>query len=54
LIWRDPRVQEQDNEDYINLMEQYFENNARKFYAGEQLKDCKPEFNFQAGVTPEK
>eukprot|EP00347_Sterkiella_histriomuscorum_P021411 403334068 len=54
LIWRDPRVKEEDNEEYIDLMETYFESNARKYYAGEQLKDCKPEFNFQAGVTPEK
>jgi hypothetical protein len=35
-------------------MEQYFESNARKFYAGEKLIDCKPQYNFQAGVTPEK
>lgn len=34
-------------------METYFETNARQFYAGEKLKDCKPELNFQAGVTPE-
>lgn len=54
LIWRDPRVNEQDNEDYLDLMERYFESNARKFYAGEDLQDCKPQFNFQAGVTPEK
>ena len=36
------------------MMEQYFEQNARKFYSGQKLRDCKPEFNFQAGVTPEK
>lgn len=54
LIWKDPRVDEQDNEDYIALMEQYFAENARKYYQGEKLKDCKPEFNFQAGVTPER
>lgn len=25
LIWKDPRVNDQDNEDYIDMMEQYFE-----------------------------
>jgi isopenicillin N synthase-like dioxygenase len=35
------------------MMEQYFELESRKFYKGEKLIDCKPEFNFQAGVTPE-
>ena len=46
LIWKDPRVQEKDNEDYLDLMEDYFEQNARKLYSGQKLKDCKPEFNF--------
>lgn len=54
LIWRDPRIQEQDNEDYLDLMEDYFEAESRKHYAGEKLADCKPEHNFQAGVTPER
>jgi len=54
LIWRDPRVNEQDNEDYIDMVEEYFEQESRKLYSGEKLSDCKPEFNFQAGVTPER
>lgn len=54
LIVRDPRVHEQDNEDYIELMEEYFEQASRKYYSGNTLDDCKPEFNFQAGVTPER
>lgn len=54
LIFRDPRVNEQENEDYIDLMEQYFENTSSKFYAGETLKDAKPEYHYQTGVTPEK
>ena len=54
LIWRDPRINEQDNEDYIDMMEEYFELEGRKLYSGEKLVDCKPELNFQAGVTPER
>ena len=53
LIWRDPRIEERDNEDYLDMMEEYFEQEARKHYAGKKLEDCKPEHNFQAGVTPE-
>lgn len=34
LIWKDPRVEEKDNEDYLDLMEAYFEENARKHYSG--------------------
>jgi len=54
LIWKDPRIQFQDNEDYLDMMEEYFEAESRKHYKGEELEDCKPEHNFQAGVTPEK
>lgn len=35
------------------MMEEYFETEGRKHYAGKKLEDCKPEHNFQAGVTPE-
>jgi len=46
LIWRDPRVNEKDNEDYLDMMEKYFESASRKYYNGDNLEDCKPEFNF--------
>lgn len=32
LIWRDPRVEEKDNEDYLDMMEEYFELESRKLY----------------------
>jgi hypothetical protein len=54
LIWRDPRVNHQDNEEYLDMMEKYFEEEGIKYYEGKKLEDCKPEVNFQAGVTPEK
>ena len=34
LIWKDPRVNHQDNEEYIDLMEQYFKVTSEKFYKG--------------------
>ena len=54
IIWKDPRVNEQDNDEYISLMEKYYEQASKKFYAGENLEDRKPEINFQAGVTTER
>ena len=35
-------------------MEEYFKRTSEKFYAGQSLVDCKPELNFQSGVTTEK
>ncbi len=35
-------------------MEKYFQQTSEMFYAGKDLKDCKPQFNFQAGVTTER
>lgn len=35
-------------------MEKYFLEQSKVFYNGQKLEDCKPEVNFQAGVTPEK
>ena len=54
LIIRDPRVDMKDNDEYIDLMEEYFEKKGQSFYAGEQLKDQKPEYHYLVGVTTEK
>ncbi len=34
LIFRDPRAKEQDNEEYIDLMEKYFEKTSKALYEG--------------------
>jgi hypothetical protein len=54
LVFRDPRALEQENEDYIDLMERYFKQASDKFYQGGELNEAKPEFHYQTGVTPEK
>mmetsp|Transcript_19401 Transcript_19401/g.18508 ORF Transcript_19401/g.18508 Transcript_19401/m.18508 type:complete len:133 (+) Transcript_19401:153-551(+) len=54
LIVKDPRASEQDNENYLDLMEKYFSTISKKYYSGEDLADAKPEFCYQTGVTPEK
>lgn len=43
LKFKDPRVNEKDNEDYIDMVEKYFDSVSKKYYAGESLKDCRPD-----------
>lgn len=52
LLIRDPRAQQKDNSDYIDLMEKYFESRGEKHYAGQELEDAKPEYHYQVGVCP--
>lgn len=51
---RDPRVDESKNQEFLNLMTRYFEDQSKLFYSGQQLPDCRPETSYQVGVTPEK
>jgi hypothetical protein len=39
-------VNHKANEDYIDMMERYFEQTGKKFYAGEPLEDCHPELSY--------
>jgi hypothetical protein len=32
LKFKDPRVNEKDNEDYIDMAEKYFDNVSKKYY----------------------
>ena len=52
-IVRDPRVSYQKNDEYIDMVESYFEEVSEKFYRGEALEDSRPELSYQTGVTPE-
>ena len=52
-IVRDPRVRHEDNEVYIDMVEQYFERTSAQFYETGALPDARPELSFQTGVTPE-
>jgi hypothetical protein len=53
LVIKDPRVDFNDNEEYIDLMENYFERTGELFYTGEKVPDIKPECHYQVGATPE-
>ena len=53
LVVRDPRVTFTKNDEYIDMIENYFEEVGEKYYRGEDLIDARPELSFQTGVTPE-
>lgn len=46
LLVRDPRVNHNTNEEYIDMVENYFEKVGEQFYKGEVLKDCFPELSY--------
>ena len=49
---RDPRVNHSDNGKFIDMVEEYFEKVGEAYYAGQELKDCRPDLSYQTGVTP--
>lgn len=46
LVVRDPRVQQQDNDTFLNTMETYFDR-------PDKAQDTRPELSYQVGATPE-
>lgn len=54
LAIRDPRVNQKHNDDFLNMMENYFESRSKRYYSGEQnLEDFYPQLGYQTGATPE-
>ena len=54
IIIRDPRVNEADNDEYCEMVENYFGIRGEELYKTKQVKDMFPEKHFQVGITPEK
>jgi hypothetical protein len=50
---KDPRVDQTDNEEYMDLMERYYAKTGQMFYEGHHIADMKPEWHYMSGVTPE-
>ena len=46
ILIRDPRVNMRDNDEYIDLMENYFADVGSRFYAGENVPDIHPEHHY--------
>jgi isopenicillin N synthase-like dioxygenase len=56
LAIKDPRANQEDNQRFLDLMEDYFKIRSKEFYEHQSLKkltDCFPEHGFETGVTPE-
>lgn len=44
-IVRDPRVNHEDNDTYLDMVESYFESISLDYYAGGELTDSRPELS---------
>ena len=53
-IIRDPRVNMKDNDDFIDVMEKYYDEVTKDYYEGKNLKDCRPDQHYLVGLTPTK
>jgi isopenicillin N synthase-like dioxygenase len=54
LVIRDPRVNQSHNDEFLNMMETYFEGRSKLYYGGQKnLEDFYPQYGYQAGATPE-
>ena len=53
ILIRDPRVNMADNDEYVDLMEEYFAKTGERFYNKETIPDIKPEMHYMVGATPE-
>ena len=53
LIIKDPRVKREYNEEFLDMMENYFHSRGQKYYKGLPIEDIFPQYGFQTGATPE-
>ena len=52
LIIKDPRVNQQENSQFLDMMEKYFAKRAADLYQGKAVADIYPNYDFQVGATP--
>ena len=53
LVIKDPRVNQAQNDRFLDMMEKYFNKRGEDFYKTKVAKDIYPEYSFQVGATPE-
>lgn len=53
MILRDPRVNDRENEDFLDMMERYYEGAAAKYYQNGSLQDARPQAGYNVGIMPE-
>ncbi len=42
-----------DNDEYLDMMERYFQKVGKQFYEGQHIADVKEEYHYLVGVIPE-
>lgn len=53
LVIKDPRVNQAENDKFLNMIEKYFQNRSKDYYANKSVSDIHPEYDYQVGATPE-
>jgi isopenicillin N synthase-like dioxygenase len=53
MILKDPRVNETENDKFLDMMEKYYESRSKTFYAGGKLLESNPEAGYQTGIVEE-
>jgi isopenicillin N synthase-like dioxygenase len=53
VIIRDPRVNQQENDRFLDLMERYFAKRSQQYREGSNRIDFSPESNYQVGIMHE-
>lgn len=54
LAIRDPRVDDSQNQAFLDSLETYFEKTSADYYGGKEVLDIKPQYSYQVGATPDK
>jgi isopenicillin N synthase-like dioxygenase len=50
---KDPRVNQNSNTEFVEMMSAYFESRSRKMDKNEKIDEMFPEFGYETGITPE-
>lgn len=53
VVMKDSHINEKDNEEYCQMVEEYFAKRGHDFYDGKNVPEIHPEKHYQVGATPE-
>ena len=53
LVIKDPRVNQAQNDRFLDTLEKYFNTRSKTYYEKKPTKDIYPEKDYQVGATPE-
>ena len=53
LVIKDPRVNQAQNDKFLDTLETYFHTRSLEYYAQKPINEIHPEWFYQVGATPE-